>query len=151
MTVDEILTRLDAVRRVSRGYMARCPAHSDKSPSLAIKEGERGLLVKCWTGCSLEEICKAIRIEQRDLFFDALDTDPRRRRETIQQRDRQRQERERHEHQQGALIDALKAADDFVSSRRGLEISDWSDEKLNNELDALGDAYHLLEREALDG
>ena len=31
MTVEDFLTGLHAVRRSSRGYMARCPAHSDKS------------------------------------------------------------------------------------------------------------------------
>lgn len=71
MTVEDLLPRLDAVRRSSRGFVARCPAHADKSPSLAIKEGERGLLVKCWAGCTLQEICVALGIEQRELFFDA--------------------------------------------------------------------------------
>jgi hypothetical protein len=45
----------------------------------------------------------------------------------------------------------LKAADCFVRSRQELDISGWSDEKLHNELDALADAYGLLESEALNG
>ena len=70
MTVEDLLPRLEAVRRTSRGYTARCPSHADKSPSLAIKEGERGLLVKCWAGCTLDEITAAIGIRVGDLFFD---------------------------------------------------------------------------------
>ena len=153
MTFEDFLPRLDAVRSRGNGrHAARCPAHApDKNPSLSVSQGDKGILLKCWSGCTVAEICSSLGIEKKDLFFDALDTDPQRRREAIQQRDRQRQERERHQHQQGALTDALKAADDFVSSRRGLEISGWSDEKLNNELDALADAYHLLEHEDLDG
>lgn len=152
MTLNDLLPLLDSVRSRGNGrYGARCLAHADKNPSLSVSEGEKGILLRCWSGCTVAEICKSLGIEQRDLFFDALDTDPQRRRAAIHQRDRQRQERERHEYQEGALIDALKAADDFVSSRRGLEISGWSDEKLNNELDVLADAYHLLENEDLDG
>ena len=70
MTVEDLLPRLEAVRRTSRGYTARCPSHADKSPSLAIKAGERGLLVKCWAGCTLDEITAAIGIRVGDLFFD---------------------------------------------------------------------------------
>ena len=70
MTIEDLLSRLDAVHRSSRGYIARCPAHADKSPSLAIKEGERGLLVKCWAGCTLDEITTTLGIRVGDLFFD---------------------------------------------------------------------------------
>ena len=52
-------------------YMAICPAHSDKHPSLQITEGERGLLLKCWSGCALAEICASLQLTPRDLFYDA--------------------------------------------------------------------------------
>ncbi len=151
MTLDDLLPRLSGVKQRGVRYSAICQAHADRTPSLSVSEGEKGILIKCWAGCTVAEICKAIGIEQRDLFFDSLDTDPQRRREAAQERDRQRHLREQQAHQEGTLIDALKAADDFVSSRRALEISGWSDEKLNNELDALADAYHLLENEGLHG
>lgn len=152
MTLDEFLPRLDSVSSRGNGrHTARCPAHADKNPSLSVSEGEKGLLLRCWSGCTVAEICKSLGIEQRDLFFDALDTDPQRRREAIQQRDRQRQEREQQANQQGALIDAMREADYFVRSRRGLDIRSWRDEKLNDELGALADAYQLLESEDLHG
>ena len=149
MTVDDLLPRLDAVCRSSRGYVARCPAHADKSPSLAIKEGERGLLIKCWAGCTLDQITAAIGIQVSDLFFDAVDT-----RTAYQSRIQRTQERQwqtlRNE-VDGFSIDALREADTFIRSRRWLDISTWSHALLNSELDAVADAYHLLENEDFHG
>jgi len=71
MTTRDFLCRLEAVHPRGAGkWIARCPAHEDKSPSLAVKEGERGLLVKCWAGCTLDQITAAIGIHVADLFFD---------------------------------------------------------------------------------
>lgn len=37
--IDKLTSRLDGVKSNGYGkYLARCPAHDDKSPSLAIKE-----------------------------------------------------------------------------------------------------------------
>ena len=96
-------------------------------------------------------ICRSLGIEQRDLFLDALDSDPLRRWEMARQRDRLRHFRERKASQEGALIDALRQADVLVQSRQDLEIDRWTDEKLDDELNTLGDAYRLLESEALHG
>ena len=72
MTAPELLSQLEGVRSRGTGkWSARCPAHQDKTPSLSISEGERGLLVKCWAGCTLDEITAALGIEIKDLFFDA--------------------------------------------------------------------------------
>ena len=80
MTAEELLSRLDGVRSRGTGkWSARCPSHNpDKNPSLAIKEGERGLLVKCWAECTLDEITAALGIEIKDLFFDTATTHGRR-------------------------------------------------------------------------
>lgn len=151
MTTTDFLSRLDSVRQRGSRWSACCPAHADNTPSLSISEGEHGVLVKCWAGCSLTEICASLGIKQRDLFFDALEADPSRRREAARYQDQQRQRRERHAQQQGTLIDALREADTFIQSRRGIDISAWSHDRLNDELNALADAYHLLESEALNG
>lgn len=151
MTVAEILPSFESVHARGPGkWSARCPAHRpDKSPSLTIAEGDKGLLVKCWAGCSLKEITGALGIKVSDLFFDALSTDPHQRREAARRREHEQRRRERHADQQGPLIDCLREADYFVQSRHGLDIRGWSDEKLNKELDALADAYRLIETEAL--
>ncbi|HEV8328444.1 MAG TPA: hypothetical protein VGQ08_13265 [Nitrospiraceae bacterium] len=152
MTAAEFIGSLESVRaRGLNKWSAKCPGHADKAPSLTIAEGDKGLLVKCWAGCSLEEITGALGIKVSDLFFDALSTDPHQRREAARRRAHEQRIRERHAHQQGALIDCLREGDHFIQSRRGLDIRGWSDEKLNKELDALADAYHLLETEALHG
>jgi len=69
--VDLVLSRLglNNVKKVSGGYMARCPVHDDKNPSLSITEGDDGrVLLKCFAGCSTEEIVKALGLTMSDLF-----------------------------------------------------------------------------------
>jgi hypothetical protein len=75
MTTPELISLLDGVRSRGTGkWSARCPSHPDQNPSLSISEGERGLLVKCWGGCTLDEITAALGIEIKDLFFDTKTT-----------------------------------------------------------------------------
>lgn len=40
--------------------MCICPAHADDKPSLSIRQGDHGLLVHCFAGCSPSMILKAI-------------------------------------------------------------------------------------------
>src|SRR6185369_9562485 len=114
--------------------------HQDRRPSLTFKDGDKGVLLKCFAGCRLEEICQALSLRPSDLFFDALDSNPQQRRTSAKRRERTRQAREQHALQQGALIDALREADYFVRSRHGLDISPWSHARLDAELNALADA-----------
>lgn len=70
--LENLLSRLQKVKRVGKdSHIACCPAHQDKSPSLAIREVEDGkVLVKCFGGCSVEEICGAIGITVSDIMPD---------------------------------------------------------------------------------
>src|SRR5882724_5086828 len=70
MIVDELLTRFDKGKKSGPNkWVARCPAHEDRSPSLAIKEGDDGVvLLHCFAGCSVDDVCGAIGIELMDLF-----------------------------------------------------------------------------------
>ena len=150
--VGHIVAATDAKPTGPDKWMGHCLAHGSKRHrDLSIRLDGAKILLHCFAGCLKPVICLSLGLELKDLFTDTLDSDPARRRKAAQERDRQCQIRERQAHQEGTIIDALKAADDFVSSRRALEISGWSDEKLNNELDALADAYHLLENEGLHG
>ncbi len=65
-----IIERLDGVRETrADNWIARCPAHDDRSPSLAIREcDDRTILMKCFAGCSNEAIVHAVGMELRDLF-----------------------------------------------------------------------------------
>ncbi|TVT64922.1 MAG: virulence-associated protein E [Pseudomonas sp.] len=69
--VDNLLSRLSKVRQRKPGsWVACCPAHDDKSPSLYVTEADDGrALLKCWGGCTTEEICAAVGLELRDLFL----------------------------------------------------------------------------------
>jgi hypothetical protein len=149
MTVEELLPRLEDVRRSSRGYLARCPAHHpDKSPSLSVAEGKRGLLVKCWAGCRIEEICASLSLTVKDLFFDASTDLCEVARQKVQ-RERQRREHERRREAANMTLDACKAAQRLIESRHGLDISAWLNEQLDAELNTLADGYSLLESEGL--
>ena len=151
MRLAEILPRLENVTPRGSRYLATCPAHADRSPSLQITEGDTALLVKCWAGCSLLEICGSLGIDQRDLFYDAGNPDPAQRRDAARQREERRKQRAVVAQRQGRRLDALRAADDHIRSRHGLDISRWSDQKLDQELNLLVDAYALLASEERDG
>jgi hypothetical protein len=48
-------------RRYHGGVMIRCPAHRDRTPSLAVGEGQGGrLLLHCHAGCTHEEVRAAL-------------------------------------------------------------------------------------------
>ncbi len=68
--IDRVLHRLDRVKSTGPGkYIALCPAHDDKRPSLSIKEADDGkVLLKCWTGCGAAEIVNALGLSLSDLF-----------------------------------------------------------------------------------
>ncbi len=70
MTASALLSRLDRVKPTGQNrWIARCPAHDDKNPSLAIRETEDGrVLVHCFAGCSAGEIVSAAGLELSDLF-----------------------------------------------------------------------------------
>lgn len=64
-----LLARLEGVRNSGRGWIARCPAHPDRSASLSIAEGRDGrALVKCFAGCEVLAVVQAVGLEVADLF-----------------------------------------------------------------------------------
>ena len=70
--LDNLLTRLDKVKRQGRGYIACCPAHRDRTPSLSILEADDGrVLVHCFSGCSAADVVAAVGLELKDLFTDS--------------------------------------------------------------------------------
>lgn len=68
--LDKVLSCLDKVKPAGTNkWKACCPAHDDKSPSLAITETSDGtVLLKCWVGCTAQDVVSAIGLELRDLF-----------------------------------------------------------------------------------
>lgn len=70
--LEKVLNRLEKVKTTGRNkWMACCPAHDDRNPSLGIGEGNDGrVLLNCWAGCTAAEVVEAIGLELRDLFPD---------------------------------------------------------------------------------
>lgn len=68
--LEKVLSCLDKVKSTGASkWIACCPAHDDKRPSLAISETSNGVvLIKCWAGCTTQSIVFAIGMELRDLF-----------------------------------------------------------------------------------
>jgi len=59
---------------ITNQWVACCPAHDDKHPSLAIKLADDGkILIKCWSGCGIEDICDSIGMTVSDLFPRSLE------------------------------------------------------------------------------
>lgn len=72
--LDSFLSRLDGVKHGSgKQYTAKCPAHDDKHSSLSITEGTDGkILLKCFAGCSAEQIVSSLGLKLSDLFAEPL-------------------------------------------------------------------------------
>lgn len=67
--LDKVLSRLDMVKRIGDGrYTAICPAHDDRTPSLAIKDDGGRLLLHCFGGCETSEILGAIGLDFSDIM-----------------------------------------------------------------------------------
>ena len=55
------LSNLDKFRRVGQDrYMACCPAHDDKNPSLSITQTHDKVLVHCFAGCEQRDVLQAL-------------------------------------------------------------------------------------------
>jgi hypothetical protein len=69
MTAAQIAELLHARRSGTGRWMARCPAHGDKTPSLSIREAPDGrTLIHCHAGCGLMNILEACSLHPRELF-----------------------------------------------------------------------------------
>lgn len=69
MSAENLISRLDGVRAKGPGrWVAKCPAHADKTPSLTITELPDGrVLLYCHAMCAIESVLAAVGLD-----FDAL-------------------------------------------------------------------------------
>ena len=70
MNIETLVSRLDGVKETGHGrYVARCPSHDDKSPSLSITETDDGrVLLHCHALCECEDVLSAIGLTFSDLY-----------------------------------------------------------------------------------
>lgn len=70
---DRLLERLNKVRQTgSDTWIACCPAHDDKTPSLSIKRVDGRVLVHCFAGCGAADVLAAVDLRLADLFDEPL-------------------------------------------------------------------------------
>ncbi len=73
--IARVLSRVQGAKPKGRGWVARCPAHNDRTPSLSIDQGDDGrALLHCHAGCTHDAIAAALGIERRELFADARES-----------------------------------------------------------------------------
>jgi DNA primase len=74
MAIGSLLERLQGVRRTGDSkWVARCPAHEDKSPSLSLSEKNGIPLIHCFAGCEPLAILEAVGLSWPDILPEKLD------------------------------------------------------------------------------
>ncbi len=146
MEANEILSRLDAVRsRGANKWSARCPAHADRSPSLSLRVAEDGrILVHCFAGCTVHEICRALGLSVGELFPDP----PKKGRKGARPKSRPWRLdwwRTAFEFQFYADGQWLRAQS-VLETAKGLKTEEWTDDDVEMAMNAVSRAYADLER-----
>ena len=68
--INELLSRLQGVRTTGvNRWIAHCPSHQDRRPSLSLRELEDGrVLVHCFAGCAVQDVLSAVELRLDALF-----------------------------------------------------------------------------------
>lgn len=72
MDVEHILSKLEGVKKTGNFWMARCPYHKDKTPSLSVRPVPGRVLLHCFAGCDVLDILEAMDLTWDSLFEDEL-------------------------------------------------------------------------------
>lgn len=70
MSAEKFLSQLDKVKRTGNArWIACCPSHEDRSPSLVVKECDDGtVLLHCFGGCDTHSVLGAVGMAFDDLY-----------------------------------------------------------------------------------
>ena len=90
MSAKNIAATLGAVYPSGGWWRCRCPVHNSNGPTLALRDGDRGLVVKCHAGCARGEVLEELHRRGLVEHGAGQPADP----EAIQ-REREAQERDR--------------------------------------------------------
>ena len=67
--IDTVLSKVHKLKKTGDcKWLACCPAHDDKTPSLAIKLADDRILIHCFAGCDVSSIVSALGLELSDLM-----------------------------------------------------------------------------------
>src|SRR5277367_7087024 len=61
MIAAEIANALGNAHRSGSWWRSRCPVHGSRGATLALRDGDRGLIVKCWAGCDPRDVLAELR------------------------------------------------------------------------------------------
>ena len=61
MTAQDVARELGGALLTGGGYLARCPAHHDRNPSLSLTDRGGRLLVRCHAGCEQANVITALK------------------------------------------------------------------------------------------
>jgi putative DNA primase/helicase len=61
VTAAEIAAALGGAQRSGAWWYCRCPAHDDRTPSLSLRDGDRGIVVHCHAGCDAHDVLAVLR------------------------------------------------------------------------------------------
>lgn len=80
MTASAIAKQLHGVK-AGKGFMCRCPTrlhnHADRNRSLSVRESKDGwVMLKCFAGCTRDEILSAMGLRVRDLALNEFRKNP---------------------------------------------------------------------------
>ena len=118
--VANILNHLEGVREAGANkWIACCPAHKDKSPSLSIRDADERVLLHCFAGCETDDVLGAIGLTFTDIMPDRIGSEHYHR--PIRQRFDARQVLGCLDHE--SLVVAIIGAD-FIE-RRSLDEATW--------------------------
>lgn len=72
--IDNLVSRLRKVKKLGRNrFLACCPAHDDKTPSLSLMQKDDGrVLLHCFAGCAVADVLDAVGLEFKDLMPEHL-------------------------------------------------------------------------------
>lgn len=146
MTLSAFLDFLDHSRRSGRSWVARCPAHADRSPSLSISEGDDGrVLLRCFSGCTASEITATLGLSLRDLFPDGKPD-----RNAIREAEKRRENAKLMNRVSGRKAALRLKAEKVLMAATGVDISEWSNDRLDDAMESIGAAYQILLSEQLE-
>ena len=139
MTANEFLAHLDLVRQCGdKRWVARCPAHLDEHPSLAVAQGEHAILVRCWAGCTFTEIVQAVGLNPHAMFYKS--------KRSSRKKSRDITKRFLNPKELGFRLklyadELWLRGDGVLTAARDLHPSEWTNDEMDRAINIVADAY----------
>ncbi len=146
MNTFHFLEYLERPRKSGQGWMAKCPSHADRTPSLSISEGDDGrTLLHCFSGCTVNEIVNSMELQLSDLFEGTQKRQPQRFYHSI------RTKEEAIDRAEMARAGVFQKAESIIKTAKGIDITQWSEKELDRVMDIICIAYSILNEEKGNG